>query len=110
MIPNSSRTFLAVVMALTLGAGLLLLLDGGSRGVGRERSQELQSLLGGLGFGPALDISACEFSFDPRAGNRCSADQGPIPGGTYFCSQHANSILYYPALAPRGEDSPPKEL
>lgn len=94
---------IAVVLALALGTGMLLLVDGGSSDVEGDRSQELQSLLGGLGFGPALDLSACEFSFDPRVGNRCSADQGPIPGATYFCSQHASSILYYPPLEPRDE-------
>jgi hypothetical protein len=101
---NSPRILLGAVLALAIIAGTAVILDAGSDGEESARSQELQSLLGGLGFGPALDISLCDFSFDPRVGTSCPADHGPIAGATYFCSQHATSILYYPQLELRGEE------
>ena len=60
------------------------------------RSQEFQRLVGGLGLGPATDLARCPFSFDPRLGDACQADQRPIAGGAYFCPHHASSIFFYP--------------
>jgi hypothetical protein len=63
-----------------------------------EKSEEFQRLVGGLGLGPALELSECDFGFDPRIGARCVQDLGPIPAGTCFCRQHAFSILSYREL------------
>jgi hypothetical protein len=104
MNPNSPRILLGAVLALAIAAGTVIILDAGSGGEQAARCQEFQSLLGGLGLGPALDISQCDFSFDPRVGHTCPEDLGPIPGATYFCSQHVSSILYCPQLEPRGEE------
>jgi hypothetical protein len=64
----------------------------------QQASREFQELVGGLGFGPAVDLSTCSYSFDPRVCSNCPHDLGPIPGGVYFCPQHACSILYYPPV------------
>ena len=50
----------------------------------RPGERSFQELVGGLGFGPALDLSRCEFSFDPRLCPGCPADLGPVPAGRCF--------------------------
>ncbi len=65
-----------------------------------EVAQEFQALVGGLGFGPALEPSGCAFAFDPRLAHHCTLDSGPIPGGAAFCPQHACSVFDYPPLGP----------
>jgi hypothetical protein len=91
---------LAGILLLATSAGVILAVEN-LRGNDRaERAQEFQRLVGGLGLGPAVDLSGCPCSFDPRLCHRCSADLGPIPGGGWFCPQHACSIFYYPRLAP----------
>jgi hypothetical protein len=64
----------------------------------RANSDAFQQLVGGLGFGPALDLSQCEFSFDPRVCGHCASTQATIAGGMYLCPHHACSIFFYPTL------------
>ena len=61
-----------------------------------ERAEDFQRLVGGLGFGPALDVTRCARSFDPRLAPCCSDEGGPIPGGVFFCPHHAAAVFYYP--------------
>ena len=61
-------------------------------------SAEFQHLVGGLGFGPSVTLSPCPFALDPRLDDDCAADTGSIPGGRWFCSQHALSVFAYPPL------------
>jgi len=98
-----------VILALVVAAGAVLALDAPRQERQGERTEQFQRLVGGLGFGPALDLTECAASFDPRVCPSCPHDRGPIPGGTYFCPQHACSVFYYPPLepqkeAPRGTD------
>jgi hypothetical protein len=94
---------LTAVLALACGAAAVLVADAAARS-GRERkSEEFQRLVGGLGFGPALDLSRCAFGFDPRVCGRCPEETGPIPAGAYFCPHHGCSILCYPPLDARSE-------
>lgn len=57
-----------------------------------RRSAAFQRLVGGLGCGPATDLSQCGFSFDPRLERECSFQFGPAPGGRCFCPFHASAI------------------
>jgi len=59
----------------------------------RTRQQDFQRLVGGLGTGPAVDLSGCPFSFDARLANSCRYDRGPIPGGASFCREHGCSVF-----------------
>jgi hypothetical protein len=89
-----SRFLLATLIVLLAGAaGLLVAMDTLKQD---RRSEEFQHLVGGLGMGPAVDLSRCGFSFDPRLCPDCPLNHSPVPGGVYFCPQHACSILYYP--------------
>ena len=63
-----------------------------------SESDDFQQLTGGLGFGPALDLSGCPFCFDPRASSACRVDQGPLIGGGCFCPYHSQAILHYQRL------------
>ena len=100
----------ALIMLLSATAGVLLAIDSLAAPDHDAPAEEFQRLVGGLGFGPAVDLSRCEFSFDPRLCPDCPQQHGPSPGGVYFCPQHACSILYYPPMRPaqlsvtKGED------
>jgi hypothetical protein len=88
--------WIVVAFFTVMAAGILAL--GDCRHEGRTASGEYQRLVGGLGVGPALDLSRCPNSFDPRVCPRCTEDLGPLAGSGHFCPQHACSIFYYPAL------------
>lgn len=64
---------------------------------GHDR-EAFQSLVGGLGFGSSVDLSRCGFGFDPRLEPACSHMYGPIPAGSFLCSQHGGSATGYPSL------------
>jgi hypothetical protein len=96
-----NRFLLALVIAFLAGtAGVLIATDSLPSTQRDRRSEEFQRLVGGMGLGPAVDLSRCGFSFDPRLCPECPLNHEPVPGGVYFCPQHACSILYYPRLVP----------
>ena len=97
---------LALILALATAAGVALALDARPREGGQRQVQEFHQLVGGLGFGPALDLATCAFSCDPRLCPACPHDCGPVPGGMVFCPHHACSILDYPPLPPRRDQGP----
>jgi hypothetical protein len=100
MHPVKPFLVLVVIAALASGAGALLIVDAARIPKQAERAEEFQRLVGGLGFGPALDLARCPNSFDPRLDDGCADDEGSIPGGARFCPRHAGSIFYYPPLGP----------
>jgi hypothetical protein len=92
---QAMRHLITVLMVVFFGAaGVLVTGDSLAPAAGNGHAEELQQLVGGLGCGPAVDLSRCAFSFDPRLCPDCSLQHAPIPGGVYFCSQHGCSILY----------------
>ena len=96
MAGKGPAVLLVLVLTLTGAAGLVLCHESLDEPRRESRARSFQQLVGGLGFGPALDLSDCAFAFDPRLGRECSHQHGPIPGGVYFCPQHACSVLDYP--------------
>lgn len=85
-----------VILLLSSAAATVLAMEARLQG-GREKyTVEFQRLLGGFGFGPALDLSVCPFGFDPRLDSDCAQEYAPLPGGTCFCPRHAGSLLNYP--------------
>jgi hypothetical protein len=102
-----SAEFLGVlILGLAISAGVLSAVEERSQREREAANEEFQRLVGGLGFGPAVDVTSCPFCFDPRLDSDCQQDQGPIPGGGCFCPLHANSVFTYPSLAPA---EPPQE-
>jgi hypothetical protein len=85
----------AFVSAVAVAAVAALLADGPRQRRQAEEARQFQRLVHGLGFGPALDLADCVQAFDPRLSPDCSQQDGPLPGGVYFCPQHACSIFYY---------------
>jgi hypothetical protein len=90
---RGSGLFLILVL-LTVVAGAVLVT--GHRAA--AHSEEFQRLVGGVGFGPALDLSGCAFGLDPRLDRECQEECGPVPGGACFCPRHAGSVFSYPPL------------
>jgi hypothetical protein len=72
-----------VLVALT---GLLILAMG-QRGSGRAGS-EFQRTVGGLGLGPAVDLSVCGYLYDARIVRDCPHETGPLPGTSVLCPGH----------------------
>lgn len=103
MHPEGPRVVSISVLSLALVAGLLLAQDSDPRNPRDLRA--FQQAVGGLGFGPALDLDTCAFAFDPRICPACSADHGPVAGGIYFCPQHACSIFYVPPSSRPGVET-----
>jgi hypothetical protein len=95
---SRATVLLAGILAVTCAAVLIVALAGDSGARQHEPARSFHRLVGGLGFGPAVDLSRCEFSFDPRLCSACSQDDGPIPGGMFFCPYHASSVFDYPPL------------
>jgi hypothetical protein len=96
MVAHERRAILVVtsILLLFLSACLLVVMEELSPAAPDRRSEEFQRLVGGLGMGPAVDLSRCGFSFDPRLCQDCPFNYNPVPGGVCFCSEHACSILY----------------
>jgi hypothetical protein len=89
-------TGLLIVLLLLAGAaGAVLVTEGQAQDRRQAHAEEFQSLVGGVGFGPALDLSGCAFGFDPRLDGSCSEEDGPVPGGACFCPRHAGSLFSY---------------
>jgi hypothetical protein len=78
---------LFLLLSLVLGAAAVLGLDARARRRHEARAEEFQRLVGGLGFGPALDLSGGPNRFDPRLDGR-DADE--------VASARALSIFSYP--------------
>ena len=95
----------AVLLALTAAAAAVLAFGARPPAGDETGAEEFQRLVGGLGFGPARDLSQCEFSFDPRLCPACPDDVGPIPGGIFFCPYHASAVADYPPLPAKGPDA-----
>jgi hypothetical protein len=96
---ESRGIFLFVVLLLFSGiAGAILLSERRAQPTRQEHAEAFQRVVGGLGFGPAVDLSGCAFGFDPRLDGSCAEETGPIPGGTSLCPRHAGSLFCYPAL------------
>lgn len=91
--PDAAARLAACVLALALGAGIVVA-RGASRGA-RERgaSRAFQTTVLGLGLGPSLDVSRCPPAFDPRVGALCPERTGPITGGDAFSAVHARAVL-----------------
>jgi hypothetical protein len=98
----SMLSFVLLVLIGTAGAVLV----GEHRAQARRQvhAEAFQRLVGGLGFGPAVDLSACAFGLDPRLAGSCADEGGPIPAGACFCPRHAGSLFYYPPLKERWEE------
>jgi hypothetical protein len=83
---------LTLVGLLLLAAGCAVTFAMGSGSRSTTRGEEFQDLVGGLGGGPATDLSVCEFRFDPRLDFDCSLDVGVAPAAKSFCACHGCTI------------------
>ncbi len=93
---SRGRLLLVVLLLLTAASAAVLVEQSWPRPGRGARAESFQRLVGGLGFGPAVDLSDCAFGFDPRLDPSCALERGPIPGGGEFCPRHAGAVFEYP--------------
>ena len=96
---------LLVLVLLTAAAIAVLVAEERAARHREARAGEFQRLVGGLGVGPATDLSVCASAVDPRLEGRCSLGYGPVPGGACFCPWHAGAALSSPPAAGEGGDA-----
>lgn len=101
------RVFFLLLLLLAAAVAAVLATEE-SRQRRPSGSEAFQQLVGGLGFGPSLDLSDCVFGFDPRLDGACSWQRGPIPAGACFCPRHAGSIFFYPPVGRKEADALPR--
>jgi hypothetical protein len=95
---NPNGCLFLVLLLLTGAAGAVLVVEECKERDTLAHAESFQRLVGGLGFGPALDLSSGASAFDPRLEDSCSMDYGPIAGGACFSSRQAGSVFFYPPL------------
>lgn len=95
---TTSRFVLASLLSLTVAAIAIVVVGSRRNSSSVRRSQEFQQAFGGLGFGPAIDLSRCTLAFDPRLGSVCESQFEPLPGGQFACPHHAGSVFEYSSL------------
>jgi hypothetical protein len=74
--PKGPLTLLSVLAALTLSAAAILVAEAWPGRGAAARDREFQEIVGGLGCGPALDLSRRPSCFDPRLGRWWPQDLG----------------------------------
>jgi hypothetical protein len=67
-----------------------------------SQAQQFQEAVGGLGFGPARDLSDCAAGFDPRIEETCDWDHGFLEAGTSLCRCQGISVFRHRPLAEPG--------
>jgi len=77
------RLLVALAVALPAAVAVLLLAPA------RPADNGFQRLVGGIGLGPAVDLTRCAGEFDPRVEPSCSHRFDPLPCGSLFCPVHA---------------------
>ena len=98
---TSRRCVLAAILLFLATSATVVLVTEYSRRRHSDHREAFQRLLGGIGFGPALDLSECVFGFDPRLDCTCSQGHDAIPGGSCFCPLHGGALFSYPPLDPK---------
>lgn len=88
-----SRWMLAGLVGVVAAAGAIVVTESQRDAPAAIRSREFQQLVGGLGFGPAVDLSRCTLAFDPRLSPMCESQFEPIPGGGWNCPHHVLAIF-----------------
>ena len=90
-----SFILLVVLLLLAISAAALLTAEEQAQAAHQARDEDFERLVGGLGFGPALDLSDGASAFDPRLGGG-GDDPMPAPGGAYFFARRAASLFAGP--------------
>jgi hypothetical protein len=93
MRPIAPRLILVAITALTMLAATVLVRDAVATHLREEMSEDFQSLVHGLGFGPALDLSQGTHRYDPRLYGELTDVDAPLPGGERYDARDPFSIF-----------------
>ncbi|MFP6769162.1 MAG: hypothetical protein VB859_13400 [Planctomycetaceae bacterium] len=85
MTSDLSNRLLAVIAVLVIAAGVAVAHYRQPVPTRAADAAGFQQLVGGLGFGPSVELSTCPVQFDPRLETTCNAQTGPIPAGGLLC-------------------------
>jgi hypothetical protein len=106
MLLRTPTFILAAIGGLAAASSAVLTAEGLGYNDSRILSRDFQMLLGGLGFGPRVNLAGCATCFDPRAEDRCWGS-GPLETGFTYCPEHSLSVFAYQQLpAPSGSKQP----
>ncbi|MFL5244979.1 MAG: hypothetical protein ACJ8FY_22990 [Gemmataceae bacterium] len=95
MKPQTAVLTLALLVLASV-SGAILIAESHSQDGRQKHAEEFQNLVGGLGFGPSVDLSGPAFVFDPRLVESSFPLESPFPLGHYLGRGQAMSIFYYP--------------
>jgi hypothetical protein len=98
MTATRTRFLLFGIMLIVVAAAAALTVASHAPADRQAHAEKFQRMLGGLGLGPAINLSGCPMCFDARVRFACNEDDGALPGGKFYCRHHALSVLYCPAL------------
>lgn len=102
MLTDSSTRLLAVIAILVIAAGTAVGFFRQPSSVRATDAADFQQLVGGLGFGPTVELSTCAVQFDPRLETTCNAHTGPIPVGGLLCPECGRFLF---SFSPRSPDN-----
>ena len=93
MRPLAPRLILLALIIMTLLSATVLLCDATAAQHHERMSKEFQTLVGGLGYGPALGLSQRAYRFDPRLCGDSMDTDGPLPRSVAFGARDPFSIF-----------------
>ena len=102
MTSDSSNRLLAVIAILVIAAGVAVAHYRQPVPPRAADAAGFQQLVGGLGFGPSVELSTCPVQFDPRLETTCNARTGPIPAGGLLCPGCGRFLF---SFSPRSPDN-----
>lgn len=92
------EVLLGALVCLLAACLTVLCAEGRANPAKQRAAREFQTLVHGVGLGPAVDPSRCAMAFDPRLMSRCPHDTDTLPLGGAFCPFHTLSVSPYPSL------------
>lgn len=106
MLLRTPTFIVAAIAGLVAASSAVLTAEGLGSDHSTTLSRDFQTLLGGLGLGPRVNLAGCATCFDPRAEERCWGS-GPLLTGLTYCPEHTLSVFAHQQLpGPLGSKQP----
>jgi hypothetical protein len=96
----SPTCLLWLIAILVVAAGTAVVIPFRSSTSQAVHKARFQQLVGGLGFGPTVELSTCAVQFDPRLETTCNSAVGPIPAGSLLCPGCGRFLFSFSSRSP----------